>query len=387
MHSVKRSGLFEEVVVKQQVFWIGLPMVLALTACKGSGSEPGVQPLVAQNNYYTGQQEQGSNNITDNCDETFVNEYNSFYSSSVDFNQGKLSMEEISLIDRQCKALVRRQDYNKQCLGEGEVNGQRVWISMADTKNFCDLIAKNQKSSENKETLSESGTSAVEDLPVVVDTEKEKTAPAGELQELPPAGVAKKEETNKPSEKKLEEVPASSAPVAKKEPSGEPASDSSAESAPSSEKKNPVAISGVPPEDSKKVSESTADHWSVVIKDAKQTLRSIDNESLFFVGGKVGTLAELSGAFQETGVLCLFTTGEDKKTVESSVKNDCVFRGKSLKEQLDVNDNNNLAVDLNMDSVSLKLLCIKNNKTPFTFGDLRAALGKGKTAVAEVLLF
>lgn len=92
----------------------------------------------------------------------------------------------------------------------------------------------------------------------------------------------------------------------------------------------------------------------------------------------MGTVNELSEKFKDIGTLCLFSTTGDSSSLADTIQKDMVLQGSSKEQKPDSKGNTTL--ELKFSDGTLKLFCIKNNASEFTFGDLRTAL----SGIAEV---
>ena len=100
--------------------------------------------------------------------------------------------------------------------------------------------------------------------------------------------------------------------------------------------------------------------------------QSLEQVSLFFVDGQMGTVNELSDKFKDVGTLCLFSTTGDSSSLADSIQKDMILQGSSNEQKPDIKGNTTLEIKLS--NGTLKLFCIKNNTSDFTFGDLRTTL-------------
>ncbi len=126
------------------------------------------------------------------------------------------------------------------------------------------------------------------------------------------------------------------------------------------------------------VSSVSADKLALLVVDDDKVKQSLEQVSLFFVDGQMGTVNELSEKFKDIGTLCLFSTTGDSSSLADTIQKDMVLQGSSKEQKPDSKGNTTL--ELKFSDGTLKLFCIKNNASEFTFGDLRTAL----SGIAEV---
>jgi hypothetical protein len=126
------------------------------------------------------------------------------------------------------------------------------------------------------------------------------------------------------------------------------------------------------------VSTVSTDKLALILVDDDKVKQSLEQVSLFFVDGQIGTVNELSEKFKNIGTLCLFSTTGDSSSLAETIQKDLVLQGSSKEQKPDSKGNTTL--ELKFSEGTLKLFCIKNNASDFTFGDLRSTL-KG---VAEI---
>jgi hypothetical protein len=126
------------------------------------------------------------------------------------------------------------------------------------------------------------------------------------------------------------------------------------------------------PAASELVATVTADKLALILVDDDKVKQSLEQVSLFFVDGQMGTVNELSEKFKDIGTLCLFSTTGDSSSLAETIQKDVVLQGSSKEQEPDSKGNTTL--ELKFSDGTLKLFCIKNNTSDFTFGDLRTAL-------------
>ncbi len=126
------------------------------------------------------------------------------------------------------------------------------------------------------------------------------------------------------------------------------------------------------PTSSELVAAVSADKLALLLVDDDKVKQSLEQVSLFFVAGQMGTVNELSEKFKDVGTLCLFSTTGDSSSLADTIQKDVVLQGSSKEQKPDSNGNTTL--EIKFSDGTLKLFCIKNNASEFTFGDLRSAL-------------
>ncbi len=126
------------------------------------------------------------------------------------------------------------------------------------------------------------------------------------------------------------------------------------------------------PASSELVSSASADKLALLVVDDDKVKQSLEQVSLFFVDGKMGTVNELSEKFKDVGTLCLFSTTGDSSSLSDTIQKDMILQGSSNEQKPDSKGNTTL--EIKFSEGTLKLFCIKNNASDFTIGDLRTTL-------------